>query len=204
MSIDLEHLAALHEAATPGPWYDSIGLQITENDEPLPIACWDCCNRVNHEKREDNIRFIVAARNALPELIERVRGAEREWSRAVETARKLMVECRDLRQRALDAEQAEREMSLENGRLLASQREHLVAAGIDPAELLIPLATPPNGTGYTSGYVQRLRAERDAAEARLAALEDGIKALAERIDLGEPTALMMTRDGLSEEDEDES
>lgn len=66
----------------------------------------------------------------------------------------------DLEQQVRDLKQAEREISRENGRLLASQREHLVAAGIDPAELSIPMAPPLGGTGYTTGYVQRLRAER--------------------------------------------
>lgn len=66
---DLDALAALLERATPGPWYECSGL-VTPS------------HRLFTETRHENAALIVAAVNALPALIARVRELEQERDEA--------------------------------------------------------------------------------------------------------------------------
>ena len=78
MGVDIEKLEALAKAATPGPWkqgpYVPDGIFSAEG----MILFDDCTRRRNFT---NNIAYITAACNAVPELIARVRELERqrEW-----------------------------------------------------------------------------------------------------------------------------
>jgi len=88
MNIDLDQLAALEQAATPGPWQYVPGYEAVYGPEPT-----DEQKKAGAARREvvgpvllavmeecyleaETAALIVAMRNALPELIERVRAAE--------------------------------------------------------------------------------------------------------------------------------
>ena len=74
--IDLEKLERLHAAATPGPWSRYADIHIKTMDG------WGI-GFIHHplrsrEETGNNVAYIVAACNALPALIERVRELERQ------------------------------------------------------------------------------------------------------------------------------
>lgn len=75
MAIDLDELERLAKAATPGPWeYRLVGRQaniIMADTEPL------CATKYSHNKSHD-AAYIVAACNAVPELVARIRELERQ------------------------------------------------------------------------------------------------------------------------------
>ncbi len=71
--VDLDALTRLHEAATPGPW-------VARRDNPrkyAPLGIWGEGRRLiamyGDDGREANL--IVAARNALPDLLRELREA---------------------------------------------------------------------------------------------------------------------------------
>jgi hypothetical protein len=72
MSIDLDQLTALEQAATPGEWHVVPGspgglVWVIKNDVGRGVAAYTTAA---------DAALIAAMRNALPELIERVRAAE--------------------------------------------------------------------------------------------------------------------------------
>ena len=71
MSVDIEKLEALAKAATPGPWWASKYGVIYGSVQPDDIF-------VGHISEDADIAYITAARNAVPELIARVRELEKE------------------------------------------------------------------------------------------------------------------------------
>lgn len=88
MTVDLDKLEALEKAATPGPWkvgdYESTTRQFltqqgciifADDADGDPIQVADC-SQWGLANEGDNTAFIAAARNALPELIARLRRLE--------------------------------------------------------------------------------------------------------------------------------
>lgn len=73
--IDLDELERLHAAATPGPWYADDASAFADDEDfeirtsTAPIA---------YGISMDDAHYIVAACNALPKLIERVREMDRQ------------------------------------------------------------------------------------------------------------------------------
>lgn len=75
MSVDLEKLEWLHKAATPGPWVHEPDENFLDHDcQIIRGNTAFVCEFVT----EKNAAYIVAACNAVPELIKRVRELERE------------------------------------------------------------------------------------------------------------------------------
>lgn len=67
MTIDLDHLAALSEAATPGPWKHTA---YSVFDSATAQWMGDICDSIGEPILFDkDLALIVAARNALPDLI---------------------------------------------------------------------------------------------------------------------------------------
>lgn len=69
--IDLDELMKLREAATPGPWEHKIDDAF---DDP---SIHDITPYVASCVKPDNAAYIVAACNAVPELVARIRELER-------------------------------------------------------------------------------------------------------------------------------
>ncbi len=70
--IDIDELARLEKAATPGPWKKR---DTYPGDRAIQQACGDCLMVVDAdyadlEMREEDATLICALRNALPEIIE--------------------------------------------------------------------------------------------------------------------------------------
>jgi hypothetical protein len=93
--IDIDELERLAKAATPGPWH--INMAEVHRAGPCPGDDESWSRRHQHliaglhntvgdfNREQDNARFIAAARNAMPELLKRLRAAE-EIVRAAEKA----------------------------------------------------------------------------------------------------------------------
>ena len=81
----LATLERLEAAATPGPWEKHV--EDAQADLPPDFAIW--MPDVGHDgalvESEVDAEFIAAARNALPDLIPRVREAEADMAEATET-----------------------------------------------------------------------------------------------------------------------
>lgn len=88
MTLDLAALEALIAKATPGPWY-GVGDWVEHADDNVPDICTcdpDAMGQSHLARIYDksgtrplnNAALIAAACNALPDLIARVRGLERE------------------------------------------------------------------------------------------------------------------------------
>ena len=75
--LDLDELERLAKAATPGPWEmdNNYNIRIAEGGHPLVITINDDEDWI---PRPSDARYIVAACNALPALIKRVRELERQ------------------------------------------------------------------------------------------------------------------------------
>jgi hypothetical protein len=77
MPIDIDELERLEKAATPGPWAyfpDSIyageiHAVIHPEGESLPVGTQHITSTPDYDDRPDDMALIVAARNALPELL---------------------------------------------------------------------------------------------------------------------------------------
>lgn len=79
--IDLDELEQLAKAATPGPWVANNWGRVwhTPNPDSKRLVCDTMRNTVKNPKSwRANARLIAAMRNAVPELIARVRGLEAE------------------------------------------------------------------------------------------------------------------------------
>ena len=89
--IDLDELMRLHAAATPGPWSVKIGDFCSDDGYgtvALPYVeangktiCVPTDRGPYDENDEDDAAYIVAACNAVPELVARIRAleAQRDW-----------------------------------------------------------------------------------------------------------------------------
>ena len=89
--IDLEKLMKLHDAATPGPWKVKIGDFESEDGYGTVTApyveadgktiCVPFDRGPDDENDEADAAYIVAACNAVPELVARIRALEsqRDW-----------------------------------------------------------------------------------------------------------------------------
>ena len=85
--IDLDELMRLHEAATPGPWEVNIGDFESEDGYGTVTApyveadgktiCVPFDRGPDDENDEADAAYIVAACNAVPELVARIRELER-------------------------------------------------------------------------------------------------------------------------------
>ena len=73
--IDLDELERLAKAATSGPW-EVVDARVFLDDEDLEIRNGQHC--IGFGSGEANAAYIVAACNAVPELIARVRELERQ------------------------------------------------------------------------------------------------------------------------------
>lgn len=79
MPVDLKELRRLHEAATPGPWFKYMRtVTVEENGWDVEVA--ECSNNARGTVEAD-AALIAAARNALPELLDRLEAAESENAR---------------------------------------------------------------------------------------------------------------------------
>lgn len=84
--IDLEELERLHKAATPGPWAANNWGRVwhTPNPNSTRLVCDTMRNTVRNPKSwRANARLIAAMREALPELIARVRELEASNERLI-------------------------------------------------------------------------------------------------------------------------
>ena len=97
--IDLNDLMRLREAATPGPWDTEYrerengmyGQDVftSENGETIATIAWypkPLGNGVTSTYRADNAAYIVAACNAVPELVQRIRELEAQCDWLAQTA----------------------------------------------------------------------------------------------------------------------
>ena len=109
--IDLDNLMRLREAATPGPWDTEYrkgengmyGQDVftSENGETIATIAWypkPLGNGVTSTYRADNAAYIVAACNAVPELVARIRELEAQIYETVgyivSNESQSMIDCR--------------------------------------------------------------------------------------------------------------
>ena len=79
--MDLDRLEELHKKATPGPWHaDSIGVRHQNGKVCELRAIPERLSTFGEGRRqvENDMRFIAVARNALPDLVARIRELEAE------------------------------------------------------------------------------------------------------------------------------
>lgn len=76
MNSDLDELKRLHRAATPGPWMTDMLFNIVD-DHGIIVHNFEEYGHTSNPSKA-NVRYIVAACNAVPELIARVRELERQ------------------------------------------------------------------------------------------------------------------------------
>lgn len=76
--IDLEKLMKMHDAATPGPWA-MVDARAFLDDEDFEIRNGQHC--IGYGTSEADAQYGVAACNAVPELVERIRELEAEIKR---------------------------------------------------------------------------------------------------------------------------
>ena len=86
MNVNLDELMRLHDAATPGPWsvkigdfeaedgYGTVSASYVEADGKTICVPFD--RGPDDENDEDDTAYIVAACNAVPELVARIRELE--------------------------------------------------------------------------------------------------------------------------------
>ena len=73
--IDLDKLMRLHAAATPGPW------KVEKNHTAYDSWGDSVCYTQQCHNLDNNLAYIVAACNAIPELVARIRELEAEIKR---------------------------------------------------------------------------------------------------------------------------
>lgn len=78
--LDLDRLQALHEAATPGPWF---GDWTIVNEHGDPIARTDVSLASDPAEADNDGPLIVAMRNSIPALLAEVRAVRAERDEAV-------------------------------------------------------------------------------------------------------------------------
>ena len=97
--IDLDELMRLHDAATPGPWateyrerengmYGQDVFTLEDGEEIATISWYPkyLGNGVTSTYRDANAAYIVAACNAVPELVHRIRELEAQRDRLQDAA----------------------------------------------------------------------------------------------------------------------
>ena len=105
--IDFDELMRLHEAATPGPWEANIGDFESEDGYGTVTApyveadgkmiCVPFDKGPDDDNDENNAAYIVAACNAVPELVARIRELEAQLYEAVgyiSDESQSMIDCR--------------------------------------------------------------------------------------------------------------
>ncbi len=95
---DIESLRALHEAATPGPWFVEMAGDFDHECAIIECARWNgYINTIDLGSDHDTANLIAAMRNALPDLLDGLERLRAEKAQLLQSRAEIADEAQALR-----------------------------------------------------------------------------------------------------------